>query len=156
MTNLPALQKQESQQHRSWEIENPVTCEDTELSAKWLFVSLPGEQNPADLPSRGVNLSQLIDSTLWMTRTTWISDPEFEPQCPDLHPVPDEWLIETRVKNHPALSSLLTHDTCQGEAILNCIQFSTLGRLLRVTCSRDLEFEGTNAMVDLSRGECDI
>ena len=93
-----------------------------------------GEQNPADLPSRGVNnLSQLIDSTLWMTGPTWISDPEFEPQCPDLHPVPDECLIETRVKDQPAFSSLLTHDTFQGEAILNCEQFSTLGRLLRVT-----------------------
>ena len=76
----------------------------------------PGEQNPADLPSRGVNLSQLIDSTLWMTGPPWISDPEFEPQCPDLHPVPDECLIETRVKT---FSNLLTHDTCQGEAILN-------------------------------------
>ena len=27
----------------------------------------PGEHNPADIPSRGVDLSQLVDSALWMT-----------------------------------------------------------------------------------------
>ena len=89
--------------------------------------------SPADIPSRGIELSQLVDSALWMTGPTWISDPDFEPQCPDLHTVPDECLIETKVRNHSTVSSLLTHDTCQSEAILNCEQFSTLGRLLRVT-----------------------
>ena len=113
---------------------HPKPCERVRsLVPSGYWYHCPGEQNPADLPSRGVNSSQLIDSTLWMIGPTWISDPEFELQCPDLHPVPDECFIETRVKNHPALSSLLTHDTCQGEAILNCEQFSTLGQLLKVT-----------------------
>ena len=38
-----------------------------------------------------------------------------------------------RVKEHPAFSSLLTQSTHQGEAILNCEHFSTLGQLLKVT-----------------------
>ena len=103
------------------------------LVASDCWYHCPGEHNPADIPSRGIELSQLVDSALWMTGPTWISDPDFEPQCPDLHTVPDECLIETKVRNHSTVSSLLTHDTCQSEAILNCEQFSTLGRLLRVT-----------------------
>ena len=92
----------------------------------------PGEQNPADLPSRGAHMSQLIDNTLWINGPSWISDPGFEPQSSDLHSVPDECFKEIRVKDHPAFS-FLTQSTSQVEAILNCEHFSTLGRLLKVT-----------------------
>ncbi|KAL5491930.1 hypothetical protein EMCRGX_G017306 [Ephydatia muelleri] len=50
----------------------------------------PGEQNPADLPSRGAHMLQLIDSTLWINGPSWISDPGFEPQSSDLHSVSDD------------------------------------------------------------------
>ena len=92
----------------------------------------PGEQNPADLPSRGAHMLQLIDNTLWINGPSWISDPGFEPQSSDLHSVPDECFKEIRVKDHPAFS-FLTQTTSQVEAILNCEHFSTLGRLLKVT-----------------------
>ena len=70
-----------------------------------------------------------------MTGPTWISDPEFVPQCPDLHSVPNECLAE----GSPCSSSPLTQSTHQGEAILNCEHVSTLGRLLKVT-ARGMKF----------------
>ena len=93
----------------------------------------PGEDNPADIPSRGIDLSLLISSTLWLMGPTWICDPEFEPQCPDPRLPPDECLSEMRVKDRLACSNLLIQGSHQGGAIIDCERFSTLRRLLKVT-----------------------
>ena len=93
----------------------------------------PGEDNPADMPSRGIDLSLLISSTLWLMGPNKICDPEFEPQCPDPRLPPEKCLSEMRVKDRLACSNLLTQGLHQGGAIIDCERFSTLRKLLKVT-----------------------
>ena len=83
----------------------------------------PGEDNPADIPSLGIDLSLLISSTLWLMGPTWICDPEFEPQCPDPRLPPDECLSEMRVKDWLACSNLLILGSHQVGAIIDCERF---------------------------------
>ena len=93
----------------------------------------PGEQNPADLPSRGVDFTQSSSSVPWMTAPTWLCDLTFQPQNLDLLTIPKECLPEMRVKDRSAHSIYFVQGISQDETIINCNHYSTLKRLLRVT-----------------------
>ena len=53
-----------------------LTCPST-----WSFT--PGEENPADLVTRGVSAGRLMDSQLWLNGREWLSSPAGEPAPAD-------------------------------------------------------------------------
>ena len=100
---------------------------------------LSGLQNPADLPSRGLNGEQLA------TNIVWWNGPEFLCQSEQLWPVhptsttvPEEAMKEIVKNPQPVTHSFANTDAHQEpvtrlDKIIDCNSYSTLTRLLRVT-----------------------
>lgn len=86
----------------------------------------PGDQNPGDLPSRGVDFTQSYSSVSWMTASTWLCDLTFQPQNLHRLTIPDECLPEMRDKDCSAHSTLFVQVFSQDEAIIDCNHYSTL------------------------------
>ena len=91
----------------------------------------PGRDNPADLPSRGLPLTELIDNQLWFEGPPWLS----EPLSLDLtqpateRDVPRECLLELRATGHAlALMTVVKMD-----ALIQLEGYSNLNQLLRVS-----------------------
>jgi hypothetical protein len=107
-----------------------------QLTAKESWGFCPGKENPADLPSRGMKASDLISSMLWWQGPTFLQQPEDQwPNCPTVEP--DAALSEV-VKNQPAITHSLVTKRSESSPpditkIINCEDFSSLTRLLRVT-----------------------
>ncbi|XP_046391592.1 uncharacterized protein LOC124159726 [Ischnura elegans] len=95
-------------------IANRVSFIQTELpSAVWQYVS--SEQNPADLPSRGLHPDALINSSLWWRGPEWLlSTQENWPRQPEPLIVPQLFVVQAAEEN----------------AILK--RFSSITRLIRV------------------------
>ncbi|XP_046391613.1 uncharacterized protein LOC124159746 [Ischnura elegans] len=95
-------------------IANRVSFIQTELpSAVWQYVS--SEQNPADLPSRGIDPDALINSSLWWQGPKWLlSTQENWPRQPEPVIVPQLLVVQAAEEN----------------AILK--RFSSITRLIRV------------------------
>lgn len=95
-----------------------------------------GADNPADLPSRGVSVRELIGSPLWLNGPIWLSESEGMMLNMDEEELPEECLKEMKCKGQQATTSV--HNLClktspQSSAMMKCEDFSTLKRLLRVT-----------------------
>lgn len=94
----------------------------------------PGEENPADIPSRGMGASELSKSHLWLRGPNWLCD------CLDL---PEELEVDTstpeeccqEMKSKNVAHSLLAQqvDRPRIGQLMNCKDFSSLNKLLRVT-----------------------
>ena len=96
----------------------------------------PGRDNPADIPSRGINPSELADSILWHSGPDWLGQTNTEKvedgdeQCAP----PEECLAEMKITKPPSLSTLTLSNSSHGlNEIIRCERFGTLKRLLRVT-----------------------
>ena len=90
------------------------------VMSHWYHVR--SEENPADLPSRGIQAQELSSNTLWWQGPTWLrTSPE---KWADQNQAPPETILEQRaVKVHSALASSTTDVLAR---------FSDLGRALRV------------------------
>ena len=92
----------------------------------------PGNDNPADLPSRGLPPLELSANTLWHEGPAWLrgGDP-----CSDVELQPTtDCLAEMRVKDRPVAHGLLATNEVTGlSQIMDCTQFSSLDRLCSVT-----------------------
>ena len=56
----------------------------------------PGKDNPADLPSHGLTLAELIDSKLWFQGPQWLQELTLPEQIPPTEGLPQECLIELK------------------------------------------------------------
>ena len=115
-------------QNRAMEIRNLVSPN------SWRHC--PGRDNPADIPSRGINPSELADSILWHSGPDWLGQTNTEKledgdeQCVP----PEECLAEMKITKPPSLSTLILSNSSHGlNEIIRCERFGTLKRLLRVT-----------------------
>lgn len=99
----------------------PVNC--------WKHCS--GRENPADLPSRGLLLVELTVNTLWWRGPAWLSDQECESHQ-DIE-MPEECASEKRSKDRKAVTSLLATEETGISQIIDCEEYSSTGRLFRVT-----------------------
>ena len=95
-----------------------------------------GNDNPADLPSRGVSVRELIDSPIWLNGPIWLSDSGSMMPNMDEEEPPEECLKEMKGKGQQATTSvhnLLLANKSTIDVLMKCEDFGTLKRLLRVT-----------------------
>ena len=92
---------------------------------RWKHCS--GHDNPADLPSRGISLPELLNKSVWFSGPSWLSSP-VQASCCDEELMPDECILEMKKSAQHVL-------LVGGEigTVIQCQRFSSLGRLLRVT-----------------------
>ena len=115
----------------------------------------PGSCNPADIPSRGTNLLELKESTVWLNGPAWLYNNTHHEY--DNTTIPDDCLREMKM-THEGVSmtthSFIASDCEQEGLIVRCEEFSTFSRLLRVT-SLVMRFIETLKMkrVPLAQGE---
>ena len=106
-------------------VENQVTSFRASVPAQhWRHC--PGRENPADIHSTGITASELLGSDLWLNGPDWRSTSE------DL--LEGEEVETTEPLRDEAAHSLLNSSgvPCIGK-LINCENFSSLDRLLRVT-----------------------
>ena len=119
------IKEGESQEWRQF-VQNRVNEIRTLVPAqRWKHCS--GHDNPADLPSRGISLPELLNKSVWFSGPSWLSSP-VQASCCDEELMPDECILEmTKSAQHVLLVG--------GEigTVIQCQRFSSLGRLLRVT-----------------------
>ena len=93
---------------------------------QWRHV--PGESNPADLPTRGLTASELVESTVWLEGPAFLKADESEwPETPSVR-------CEIETEGHERRKITRTHlaaETCKPRIDPN--HFSSLRRLLHVT-----------------------
>ena len=89
-----------------------------------------GKDNPADLPSRGVALPDLAVSRLWGEGPEWLNDDISEIHFEDLT-IPEECVSELKITE--SCNLLVTEERKGLSEIIDCKQYSSVNRLLRVT-----------------------
>ena len=89
-----------------------------------------GQENPADIPSRGLTPQELADSQLWTNGPSWLKEGEFN-SLPDLQ-MPEDCRAE--MKKAEVTHGLLVATEPSGiDQLIRCEDFSSLHRLLSVT-----------------------
>ena len=119
------IKEGESQEWRQF-VQNRVNEIRTLVPAqRWKHCS--GHDNPADLPSRGISLPELLNKSVWFSGPSWLSSP-VQASCCDEELMPDECILEMKKSAQHVL-------LVGGEigTVIQCQRFSSLGRLLRVT-----------------------
>ena len=101
------------------------------LECQWNYV--PTDSNPADLQTRGITAVQFKESSLWINGPTWINDEESWPKwTPNLKSE-----ISMLTTTQDAQNTVIIDSTSPKNGISRIIditRFSSLQRLLRVTC----------------------
>ena len=95
----------------------------------------PGQDNPADIPSRGVSPMELSNNVLWRHGPNWLAHFTDDSQISEGNlGMPDLCLAELKVKRGEVVHTLLnTDETINLSCVIDCKNFSRLSRLLRVT-----------------------
>ena len=114
-------------------VENRVR-EIRQLSSVEYWRHCPGRDNPADLPSRGIDLDTLSNDPLWLNGPTWLKDMPVEGDSIMEEGSLKECMAELKVKHqsqfHKAFSLLVTSGL---KTLICCENYSSLQRLLRTT-----------------------
>ena len=97
----------------------------------------PTESNPADIPSRGTNASQLASSDLWHSGPKWIKHYKEELiKASGAGCIPEACLKEMAVKNREQIKTVTLITNTETHSIrsnIDLVRFSNFQRLLRVT-----------------------
>ena len=88
-----------------------------------------GEDNQADLPSREVTSTDLVGSVFWRHGPSWLT--QLEPLVDDELIMPEECTKEMKAGSQHVM--VVTTNPQSVGKVINCTQFSSLKRLLRVT-----------------------
>lgn len=118
-----------------------IQTKTTEKGFQWNWVA--GEQNPADLASRGINPSKLVKSRLWWNGPQWLefSQEEWPKQPLQLITLNDESQTEMKVVAHVTESEQLTkgpwfkYPRNKQKAFPFIKSFSSFNKLKRVTAT---------------------
>lgn len=114
----PFIQNRVSEIRRLTRIENWRHC--------------PGEQNPANIPSRGMTPSELLHNDLWWHGPQWLYFSDSTGLEKSFAEMPEDCLLELK----STIQNVLEVTTSDRKSISNVISienYSTIKRLLRVT-----------------------
>ena len=93
-----------------------------------------GRENPADIPSRGMNASELADTPQWLHGPDWLHSIEELLEEPTSLSVPEECRHEMRYRNAVhSLIALQNHSTPCLSQLIDPEQYSSTYHLFRVT-----------------------
>ena len=92
-----------------------------------------GETNPADLPLRGLTLLELSVNQLWRNGPEWLGNRLTPQEETDVVDMPEECATEMKAKSQTAHSLLAPNSKPTVGEIMDCKDYSTISRLLRVT-----------------------
>ena len=104
-------------------------------ASQWFHYS--GTDNPADIPSRGMSISELVNNKLWLSGPEWLSRMSLEQNT--LNPnideaTPEECSVELRRTAKKPTHNLIVSANPEGISnLIRCEDFSSLHKLLRVT-----------------------
>ena len=95
----------------------------------------PGQENPADIPSRGISPTELSKSLLWRHGPNWLVHPTDVLHGNEGNSVmPELCLEELKIKQGDVTHTLLNSDEIVDlGCVMDCKNFSKLSTLLRVT-----------------------
>lgn len=91
-----------------------------------------GKDNPADLPSRGMSLTQLTTNNLWRSGPDWLKDGELIMHQEE-EAVPEECIQELWAKDRILHTLVVVEPTARIGQLLQSKHFSSAQRLFRVT-----------------------
>ena len=92
-------------------------------ASRWRYIKT--SENPADLPTRGISLDQLIGNVLWWHGPNWLKNPQGSETLPSDE---DQVQIQTELRHGAISCSALVSDKADLP-----LRYSTLSRLLRIT-----------------------
>ena len=98
-----------------------------------LWNHCPGKTNPADLPSRGLNILELTVSQLWRVGPEWLCLDIPVSSDTESTPMPEQCLPELKASSKLSHNLLAIERRPDVGGVISCADFSSLQRLLRVT-----------------------
>lgn len=119
---------------KEWkEIVQNCTTEIRKLLPEATWMHCAGEDNLANLPSRGMSLTQLATSNLWRRGPDQLTSGELS-TCQEEEPMLEECIRELKAKDRSLLHSLVVVEPAMRiEQLIQCEYFSSAQRLLQVT-----------------------
>ena len=93
-----------------------------------------GSDNPADLPSRGLDIWEPANRQLWFNGPHWLTDKMTAGYNEEEEDVPHECIAEMKLREqHKYQAMHILFVQTDISTVLQCEKFSSLSRLLRVT-----------------------
>ena len=96
----------------------------------------PGSEDPADIPSCGLSLAELVDSDMWLHGPSWLTSRGSHSEEDDPpKEIPEECWLEHKVSVVPTLLTTESHGISN---LIEIVNYSDIDRLLQVTAYTQL------------------
>ena len=120
--------------NKEWKlfVENRVQ-EIRSLVSPQLWSHCPGKENPADIPTRRVNVLQFVKVTSWWDGPQWLHKTEQEwPKSPQREDIPDTCVDEMKAQTKSKKTAVLAATAANIQALIEYERFSSYEKLVKV------------------------